>query len=416
MKATLPHERAGILDILRGFAIFGIYLNNVLAFAGLHTSEEVLKKFPTASIDLPLMGLQTVFIEGKFYSLFSLLFGIGFSIILMKNEVKGSNGLYIFYRRLFILMLIGLAHILLLWDGDILLFYALVGMLLPMFRKLSDKNLLRLSMGLILAPILADIVRLIFVPEFVPFLKELGISTDKKNGLTDPAMLANYLYKEGSGWKELRNWLEGGFYFRFNYLIETNRPLKVLGMFLLGYYAGRKMIYIKISENIGLLKNLRKLGFMIGLPFSVGMLYFDLDGKRIPSDWIGLADTICYALGVVPLCLAYTASILLSWNKNRENSWLNLLSPVGRMALTNYLAQTVISMTIYYNLGMGMGAKFGYTYVLMISFGILFFQVLYSHLWFRIANYGPMEWIWRQLTYGKKIPLFKEKLTAASVS
>ncbi|MEO7294151.1 MAG: hypothetical protein ABIW34_13665, partial [Ginsengibacter sp.] len=136
-------ERAQILDVLRGIAILGIFINNIYGFTGYgFLTEKYKQQFSTYPIDNIISFLQTMFVEGKFYSLFSLLFGIGFSIIIIRNEQKGINAFKVFYRRLAILILIGVAHIFFLWEGDILLLYAMLGFILPLFKKCSDKGLL----------------------------------------------------------------------------------------------------------------------------------------------------------------------------------------------------------------------------------------------------------------------------------
>ncbi|RYG44006.1 MAG: DUF418 domain-containing protein, partial [Chitinophagaceae bacterium] len=138
-------ERSSILDILRGIALFGICIANypVLSYF-VFQPETVKAQLPANAFDHQVEIFLDMFVEGKFYSLFSLLFGIGFSIFLLrgKREGEGSKGLLIFYRRLFILLVFGLMHLLLLWEGDILMLYALLGMLLPLFRNVSDKNLI----------------------------------------------------------------------------------------------------------------------------------------------------------------------------------------------------------------------------------------------------------------------------------
>ncbi len=128
MQLTTPiqkQERAQILDVLRGLALFGILLVNIYGLSGYLTlTDNMRRQFSTYPADNILNFFQMALVEGKFYSLFSLLFGIGFSIILMRNEAKGINPLKIFYRRLAVLFLIGAAHIYFLWEGDILLLYA----------------------------------------------------------------------------------------------------------------------------------------------------------------------------------------------------------------------------------------------------------------------------------------------------
>src|SRR6185436_5804544 len=154
---VLQNERSDILDVLRGFALLGVLLDNIFGFTSLgFITQPMSEALPTLPAD-GIVGLsELTFINGKFYSLFSLLFGIGFSIILIRNEQKGINPLKIFYRRLIILLVIGAAHLYFLWEGDILMLYALIGLLLPLFRKCSDKTLLIWAAALILSPILLD--------------------------------------------------------------------------------------------------------------------------------------------------------------------------------------------------------------------------------------------------------------------
>src|SRR4026209_815216 len=181
---VLQNERSDILDVLRGFALLGVLLDNIFGFTGwgffTQSMREALPPWPADGI----VGLsEQTFINGKFYSLFSLLFSIGFSIILIRNEQKGINPLKIFYRRLFILLLIGAGHLLLLWEGDILFLYALIGMILPLFRKCSDKALLIIAGSLILSPIILDCISILIHSKFGSGLEEIAISVDKKNGV-----------------------------------------------------------------------------------------------------------------------------------------------------------------------------------------------------------------------------------------
>ena len=134
-------ERYVILDALRGFALLGICMANFPEFS-LYTflSPEAAAAMPTAVADTITRYLLYILVDGKFYTLFSLLFGIGFSIIIRNAERKGANGFRIFYRRMGMLLLFGFLHLMFIWSGDILMLYALLGMLLPLFRRASDKN------------------------------------------------------------------------------------------------------------------------------------------------------------------------------------------------------------------------------------------------------------------------------------
>jgi uncharacterized protein len=401
-------DRADILDTLRGFALIGVLLDNIFGFTGwgyfTMAQREALSTWPADGI---LGLLEQAFINGKFYSLFSLLFGIGFSIILIRNEQKGINPLKIFYRRLFILMCFGLAHMFLLWEGDILALYALIGLFLPLFRKCSDKTILTWAVVLIASPILIDFIKVMFHFQTGSFLKNIGETLDKKNGVPVDETISKYLYKDGSGWEEWRKWQATGFYYRYAYIIESNRIPKVLGMFLLGFYAGRKMIYAHLEKYTSLFKKLRRWGLIIGIPASLAMAYFEIDGKDVPNP-MGLLDSLSYALGVIPLSLAYTSIICLYWIKRKEKTKWRWLAPVGRMALTNYLMQTILGIFIYYGVGLGLGGNMGPVFFIPLGLAVYILQILYSNWWFHYFNYGPFEWIWRMLTYGKKLRLRKQ--------
>lgn len=402
-------ERAQILDVLRGLALFGILLNNIYGFSGFgNLPDEARKNFATFQVDEFLNFFQVMLVEGKFYSLFSLLFGIGFSIILIRNEQKGIDLFKIFYRRLTVLLLIGAAHIYFLWEGDILLLYALIGFILPLFRNCSNRVLLTWAAVFILSPIVIDAIKLWVQWGPGDFIIPIAEQIDAKNGIKGEEW-RTYFFRDGSGWQEWRNYQQTGFLYRFSSLLNNNRIPKVLGMFLIGFYVGRKMIYANLEQYKPLLKKVMFWGFLIGLPFSFAMAIFEGDDKNIYTSRMGILDTVTYAFGVAPLSLAYTASISLLWLK-RMSSSLAVFAPVGRMALTNYLAQTVFGGSLFYGVGFGLGQEFGISFILLIAIAIYCFQVVYSNMWFRYFQYGPLEWVWRQLTYGKKLPLKKQQV------
>ncbi len=404
---VISDERAIILDVLRGFAILGIFLDNVFSFSGYgFFNMQQREALPTFYQDAFLSIFELAFVHGKFYSIFSLLFGIGFSISLMRNKEKASKPLSIFYRRLFILLIIGASHLYFLWEGDILLLYALVGFVLPLFKNCSNKTILIWAVALIASPIFIDCFKVFFNVHTGSFLQDVAFKIDKKTGLPTDGNFASFLFKEGSGWREWRIWQASSWAYRYAYIIESNRIPKVLGMFLFGFYVGRKMMYAHLEEQITLLKKLKKWGFIIGIPTSIAMAFFEIDGNGIPTV-VGLADTLLYAVSVVPLCFAYVATICLFWIKTAGKNKLKYLSPVGRMALTNYLLQTLLGIGIFYGVGFGLGGKIGPTIFFPIVIAIYFLQIIFSNCWFKHFNYGPVEWIWRQLTYLKRLPIKK---------
>jgi uncharacterized protein len=378
------------------------------AFTILAITEEILQLKTPTLIKKDLIGK-------KFFEAFPQ--DSGYANFIGKNDLrksfdhviahKGNRSLRIFYRRLLVLLIIGFLHCYFLWDGDILLLYALIGLVLPLFRNCSDKTLLVWAFALIISPLFIDLVKLLLLWSPGDFLLIKAQAIDVRNKIPLDDSFALYLYKEGSGMQEWQNWRESGIFYRYQYILDSNRIPKVLGMFLLGLYAGRKSIYQRLQEYQGLFKKLRFWGFLIGLPASIAMVYFLVDGRNIYKSFYGLLDTLFYAISVVPLSLAYLSSICLFWIKRKEKNPFKIFAPVGRMALTNYILQTIFGIIIFYGVGFGLGTQVGPAYIFPIAIGIFILQIVFSTYWFKYFRYGPLEWVWRQLTYGKRLPFRK---------
>lgn len=404
---TTSSDRAEILDVLRGFAILGIFMANIAVFSGyvfLDPSQKAT--LITYRFDRWIDYVYLALVHGKFYSLFSLLFGIGFSILITRNHFR-SNSFRVFYRRLIILVVFGLLHSFFLWDGDILLLYALIAFLLPVFTKTTDRTLLVAAALLLISPIFIDLLKLTFA--FMPGkpLIDIGLSLDKQNGIPQDQSVAYYLFQSNAGYSEVLNWNEAGFFYRYGTLLNNNRIPKVLAIFILGFYVGKKSIHVQLAENKTLLESIRLHGFLLGIPFGIALAFFETDKYVLPNDSIGILDTITYFLSVVPLCLAYASSFCLLWLKPSGERILRIIAPAGRMALTNYIMQSLIGILLFYNVGFGLGLKFGPSVSIPIAITIYVLQVIFSNFWLRHFNFGPLEWIWRQFTYGKQLPLRK---------
>ena len=401
------NERSQILDILRGFALLGVMLDNLFSFSGwTFKTAEMKAAISNTPLESILEAAEQILINGKFYSIFSLLFGIGFSVILSRMTQKQQLGLGVFYRRLLILMAIGFIHIYFFWEGDILVLYAMLGLFLPFFRNVSDRALLVTAGCLLASPLLFDALSILFDYRNGAFLEAMAYPIDKSNGIPSDSTFAMYLYKEGAGYAEWQNWQASSFIYRYAYILDSNRIPKVLAMFLIGLYAGRKGIYNNLSAHIDLFKKMRLWGLIIGLPSACFCYYAQKHFPYIP-DAQGIWHTLAYALSVVPLCLAYVSVLCLWFEKTSGGGKLALLAPMGRMALSNYLTQTLCGIFIYYGVGLGLGAYAGPSIFIPLGILIYLIQMTYSTWWLRYFNYGPAEWIWRQLTYGKRLAIRK---------
>ena len=393
-------ERYMILDVLRGIALLGICLANFPEFA-LYTflNKEVVSAMHTAGVDHVVKYFQYIFIDGKFYTLFSLLFGVGFTIIISNLLKKNGNGLLIFYRRMAILALIGFLHLMLLWSGDILLLYALIGMILPLFRNVSDKKLLTTSAVLILLPIVVDALRVALDYNPSALVIRAAQHFQSMYGINDDNF-AVWL-RDGQTYSDVLKFTVQGAFIRCQEFIDGNRALKVLGLFIFGLYIGRNKMYADLEKNKALLKKIRLYGFLFGLPVSCFYAWCALNQNSL-----GLVGrSTAYALSVIPMSLAYISSICLLYMKNKESKVFKLLAAPGRMALTNYIGQSMLGMIIFYGIGFGLGASLGLIHVEIVALCVFIFQVLCSYAWMNYFRFGPFEWGWRMLTYGKRLKI-----------
>ena len=389
-------ERFIILDALRGFALLGICMANFPEFS-LYTflSPEAAASMPTAVQDKITRYLLYIFVDGKFYTLFSLLFGLGFSIIIRNAERKGVNGFRIFYRRMGMLMLFGLLHLMFIWSGDILLLYALLGMLLPFFRQVPDKKLLGWALFFLILPIGVDLVCEITRTNLaLPFIRlqetycaEYGI-----NG-------TNFAYwlHDAEDYGTVFQFLVQGACVRMQEFIIGNRYFKVLGLFLVGFYIGRNRIYADLEGRKNLLVKVCRLGLIIGLPCSLLYAWSSMGGHPL-SDTL---HSLFYFISVYPLGFAYAAGLCLLYLRVKSLSIWKWLAAPGRMALTNYIGQSVIGMFLFYGIGLGWGSTIGLLQTEVIVLVVFLFQMLFSRLLLSEFKFGPLEWIWRMLTYGK---------------
>ncbi|MBL7963549.1 MAG: DUF418 domain-containing protein [Flavobacteriales bacterium] len=396
-------ERTQLLDALRGFALFGVVWSN---YAGLSLwmflSPEARAGLPGSFLDMPLEAFHTILIDGKFYSIFSLLFGIGFGFFL----AKGNDGLWRFYRRMFILLIIGWLHLRYVWAGDILFLYAVLGLLLPLFRGLGDRALLITAAALILSPIAIDAAVVLTHARFdpvEPFVRWMEASDASHGNSTVEA----FLVLPDSGWKELMHANERGWIFRFVHLIESNRLPKVLGLFLIGLWVSRRKLFVDVSAHASLLERVCIAGFALGLPFSV-LMWWAEGNVGYPPEASSLIHTASYALSVVPLAIAFASGSALLWRNSAWQRRLLVLAPMGRMALTNYLMQTIIALALFTGVGLGWGTRVSVVSFEALSLGVFILQVLWSRWWLAHFQYGPFEWAWRSLTYGRVMTMRKQ--------
>ena len=384
-------ERVELLDALRGFALFGILLANVLYWSGwiFLQSEQRLALAGADGVAAQYL-FHHALVDGKFYTIFSLLFGIGFSLQLRRLEGRGLDGPRIFRRRLLILLGIGLIHMVLVWDGDILTFYALIGLLLPFFYRWSDRALL-----------LAAAILIFLIPFFGHAIFE-GLGWRPHEAISD---FGNRIFTALGGnpadpiaWMRRADayaffaWVMSGWPFAISTRLESWRIPKLLGIMLLGLLLGRRLADGELLNDRRLLWWTFGIGLALGLPLSIAYgLIPNLGQMSIPS-----------LIGTVPLALAYAAGFALAWP--RWCGALGVFAAPGRMALTNYILQTVFGIAIFYGLGLGLVGWVPPLGIYAIAVFVFTLQLAFSRWWLARHAQGPMERLWRALTYARVPP------------
>lgn len=381
-------DRIELLDALRGFALLGILLANILYWSGwIMMTEGQRIAFSGAETFAWQYRLHRFFVDGKFYTIFSLLFGAGFSLQLSRLSDRGLAGMRIYRRRVLGLLAIGLVHTWLIWDGDILTLYALLGLVLPLFHDWRERNLLiAAAVFIFLAPPAG--MALFAWAGWAPHQQLLTLSAWIAQSLgidTAPDKALEWMRRDDvTAWVA---WILTGTPISWALRLESWRIPKVLGIMLLGMVVGRRLAAGGLLDDRGLLRKVLAAGLVVGVP--AGAVYALTPGLG-QSDWPSL-------VGTVPLALAYAAAFALVWRRARPI--LRHFSPVGRMALTNYLTHSLIGLVFFYGIGFGLAGTMRPAAFYAVALLIFAGQVLFSRWWLTHHDQGPAEALWRAVTY-----------------
>ena len=401
-------ERSTLLDALRGYALLGILIANMAGFIGFYFVENAARSALLLSRFNELSGfLVEWLIVGKFYSIFSLLFGIGFAIQLGRLEQRGEGaGRYL--RRLAILFVIGLLHILLLWYGDIVALYALMGAVLLLFRKASDRALLWGALACWLIPVVWSAAIHFGGMQPAEPIHAIAIAALGAMGVTEQQPLP--IFQSADIGLHLRAHV-GDLFFRIGDLVYQMRFTKVLGMFLIGLWVGRRALYANLDQYRTLLRRTALIGFGLGLPLAAAKAALTMTAGDDRT--LQFTAELAYVLSTPTLALGYAAGFALLWRAG-SNCLLQWAVPAGRMALTNYLMQTIIQSAIFFGWGLGLIGKLGLVFIFPLSLAVFALQVAFSTLWLARFRFGPVEWLWRSLTYGRRQPMRREAVPATT--
>ncbi|MBI2957191.1 MAG: DUF418 domain-containing protein [Acidobacteria bacterium] len=408
-----PAERIETLDILRGFAIFAILIVN-------WTTDLLWDVEPAAGwaglADKATFWLVWLLLDEKSWPIFAFLFGLGFAIQMERLEAKGVSIGKVYSRRLLVLFVIGAAHFIL-TERDILFMYAILGFLLLPMRKWSGRALLLTALICVLVPWTRNTVegwqqqRRLENPETAAQVtRELAqqraenVSRWAEHDRIEAtgsfgqivSIRAQVWFEQVSSWKSYIGWLGDPF-----------------PPFLLGLYIGRRRILHRVAAHRHLIRRLMVWSLAIGLIGLAAVTFLLLGGypmfrERFVMEPGFLSRQLLRLLerfGSPALGLFYIGAIALVLQRPTWQRRLRLLAPVGRMALTNYLLHSVVFVLLFFGYGLRFYGQVGTFGGLLLTFPVIIGEIYLSRWWLQRFRFGPVEWLWRTLTYGKLQPM-----------
>lgn len=373
------------MDALRGFALLGILVVNIAFLASGYRMAGMAEPAFQSTLDWGVRSAVTMLVENKFYLLFSFLFGYSFTLQVDSAARRGRPFVPMFLRRLAGLLLLGLAHAVLLFPGDILTTYAAVGLALLIFRRISPRTAVALAVAL------TSLLALGFV--LLALLATVGLDTAGTVADTSTQAAQSDTALVASVWQIVSEHLR-----KLSLIILLRvffQGPAVLAACLIGLAVGKLGALRDISPHIGTLRKLQWAGFTVGLGGAFVSTLAAWHGT-MHKFWGEAVDLVTAPL----LAAAYAATFLrlLPYLPRLARA----LAAPGRMALSNYLAQSLICALIFTGYGLALVDRVSPLLEVLIAIGVFAVQVVYSRWWLRNHRYGPVEWLLRYLTYWRR--------------
>jgi uncharacterized protein len=396
-------ERIVTLDVLRGIALLGVVIANVwLWFSGtVFLFPGVRDELVTLSLDAVVFNGVGILVVGKAVATFSFLFGLGFAVQMLRAETRDVAIVPVYLRRLAVLLLFGAVHGFLLWYGDILMLYAVLGVVLLLVRRLADRTLL-VAAALLLVAVPLGMGALPLVMSLLGH----GVPAPDPAAIADANAATLAAFRSGSPGQVFPANL-GMLQYMYLSPQAVTWTASSLGLFLLGLCAGRRRFFENVPAHRRAFGRVALWGLAVGLTFSmaVGAMFIRHSQEVIAAQpALTLLMAALVTLGTVPLALGYIATATLLLQRPVWQRRLAPFAPVGRMALTNYLTQTVVCLLIFYGYGAGLIGHVGAAVSLVIALLVFALQMVWSPWWLARFHFGPAEWLWRTLTYGRVQP------------
>jgi uncharacterized protein len=389
MGPVQKRERVAALDAVRGFAILGILLVNIELFRG----PQILLSFAGAEgltgADAAVSTVISIFAESKFITTLAFLFGLGFALQGMRAEERGRSPGRLLARRLAVLALFGVLHAVFVWSGDILLTYALIGLLFLLFYRRRPRTMtiwagVFLALPLLLTTLVA--VLALLAPSGGEAAPQIGF-------LVDLGRNAEVAYTSGSYPQMVIQRLRE---------LAIMLPLALFGagavilcMMLLGGAVARAGWPADLASHGRALRFAATAGILVGLPLNAAYAL----SLRAGTDPVATLGLPLFVVGAPLLAIGYMANIVLLVQRFPNGVVTRRLAAVGRLALTNYLSQSIVMTAIFY--GLGLYGSVSLATAVLIAAALLTLQLVLSPIYLSRFDQGPAEWLWRRLTYGR---------------
>lgn len=396
--APIPErERLLALDALRGIALLGIVLSNVSGFSGpLAELHDGIDPALTGS-DYALSAFVYAVVRNKFWTLFSLLFGMGFAVMLERARARGRGFGAIYLRRSLGLLAIGLIHAWLIWAGDILVTYAVSAFALLALSRLHAASMLKLGATVYLGA--TAYMLLIAAALSIPGVAQGDGGDLARAQAARAADVAAYAHGDYAAATAHRI----GFFFESVVPGWVLMLPMALGLFLIGAGLVRSGVVADPARHRAGLGATIRYGAVLGIALTAASVMLD----RTPSMALFSATSVLaqtlHTLAAVPLALALIAAVLLRLRDGAR--WPLRFAPAGRMALSNYLGQSLIATWALYHYGLNLWGRLSYTQLIVAAVVLFALQMAASAWWLRRFRFGPVEWLWRAFAYGRWPPL-----------
>jgi len=425
------NERFVSIDVLRGVAVLGILVMNIYAFA----MPFIAYNNPLAMGGLEAHNLGTWFLthilfDQKFLSIFAMLFGAGLVVMSTRAESRGTRFGRIYYRRQFWLLLLGAIHGYLIWVGDILFMYAVIGMLVYWFRNFKPRTLIIVAVLLFPVALLLSFGNATMIDKTIIGVAEIQelqaagteLSDEQTEILEEWEVLRSFMAPTDDDVQADIDAYRGGYPEIVTHRVPTILMLQLAGTLFFGIWRVGALMMIGMAlmklgvlsgeRSVSFYRNMMIIGYLVGLPLTI-FSAIDANAHHFDPLYAMRVGGIANYWGSIIVAFGHIGLVMLVVKAGALQRLMTRFAAVGRMALTNYLMHSIILTTVFYGYGFGLYGSIPRFWQMGFVLAVISFQLLLSPWWLNRYRFGPVEWLWRSLTYWKRQPFRHQESVAA---